>query len=195
MRLEYLEPEDLFTSNGFFKIWNYSSGKNFPIFGQYFVPTLAIRWALSEFMAYVFDYFCDALLQEFSRSGVFINKNIVEATYWNTEMWLIFYKSPTEQISNRNSVSYQYESDALSLSGTQHKNHDPVETFVELSNIDVGYGTLGCCRLTAATYIRHYIWNTSDQFFQQLFGYILSNCNSTNAYPCFCGITLENLHI
>ena len=30
MRLEYLESEDLFTSNGFFKIWNYSSGENFP---------------------------------------------------------------------------------------------------------------------------------------------------------------------
>ena len=42
MKIEYLESEGFFTSNGFFKIWNYSSGKNFPIFGQYFVPTLAI---------------------------------------------------------------------------------------------------------------------------------------------------------
>ena len=40
MRLGYLESEDLFMSNGFFKIWNYSSGKNFPVFGQYFARTL-----------------------------------------------------------------------------------------------------------------------------------------------------------
>ena len=40
MKIEYLESEGFFTSIGFFKIWNYSSGKNFPIFGQYFVSTL-----------------------------------------------------------------------------------------------------------------------------------------------------------
>ena len=42
MKIEYLESEGFFTSNGFFKNWNYSSGKNLPIFGQYFVPTLPI---------------------------------------------------------------------------------------------------------------------------------------------------------
>jgi len=40
MKIAYLESEDLFTSNGFFKIWNFFLGKIFPIFGQYFVPTL-----------------------------------------------------------------------------------------------------------------------------------------------------------
>ena len=43
MKNAYLESEDLFTSNGFFKIWNFFSGKIFPIFGQYFVPSLDIR--------------------------------------------------------------------------------------------------------------------------------------------------------
>ena len=42
MKIEYLESEGFFTPNAFFKIWNYSSGKKIPIFGQYFVPTLAI---------------------------------------------------------------------------------------------------------------------------------------------------------
>ena len=42
MRVEYLESEDLFTSNGLFKIRNKFSGKNFPIFSQKFVPTLVI---------------------------------------------------------------------------------------------------------------------------------------------------------
>ena len=42
MKIAYLESEDLFTSNGFFKIWNFFLGKIFPIFGQYFVPTLAM---------------------------------------------------------------------------------------------------------------------------------------------------------
>ena len=41
MKIEYLELEGFFTFNGLF--WNYSSGKNFPIFGQYFVATLPIR--------------------------------------------------------------------------------------------------------------------------------------------------------
>ena len=44
MKIKYLESEDFFTSNGFFKIWNHSSGKNFPIFGQKFVPTLGIQY-------------------------------------------------------------------------------------------------------------------------------------------------------
>ena len=51
MKTEYLESEDFFMSNGFFKIWNYSSGKNFPIFGQYFVPALHmahIKWSIFE---------------------------------------------------------------------------------------------------------------------------------------------------
>ena len=40
MGLAYLEWEDLFTSNGFFKIWNKFSRKKFPIFSEKFVPTL-----------------------------------------------------------------------------------------------------------------------------------------------------------
>ena len=36
MKIEYLESEGFFTSNGFFKIWNYSLRKNFPIFWPIF---------------------------------------------------------------------------------------------------------------------------------------------------------------
>ena len=46
MKIAYLESEDLFTSNGFFKIWNFFLGKIFPIFGQYFVPTLDIGYII-----------------------------------------------------------------------------------------------------------------------------------------------------
>ena len=48
MKIKYLESEGFFTSNGFFKIWNYSSGENFPIFGQKFVPTLLMTYPLIE---------------------------------------------------------------------------------------------------------------------------------------------------
>ena len=47
MKIKYLESEDFFTSNGFFKIWNHSSGKNFPIFGQKFVPTLSMWYQMN----------------------------------------------------------------------------------------------------------------------------------------------------
>ena len=49
MKIEYLESEGFFTSNGFFKIWNYSSWKNFPIFGQKFVPTLTICYVIKNY--------------------------------------------------------------------------------------------------------------------------------------------------
>ena len=49
MKIAYLESEDLFTSNGFFKIWNFFLGKIFPIFGQYFVPTLVMGWKLQAY--------------------------------------------------------------------------------------------------------------------------------------------------
>ena len=122
-------------------------------------------------------------------------KNILKATYWNTEIWLISYKSPTEQISNRNLAYCQHESDALSLSENQCRNHDQVQNIVELSNNGAGYGILDRYKLTAAAYTRHYIWNTSDQCFSQPFEYNLGNCNPISAYPCFCGITWESFHI
>ena len=70
MRLKYLESEDLFTSNGLFKIWNYSSGKNFPIFGQKFVPTL--NMTLKAFFSAI----------RLSRSAFFISMVIVCS--WNS---------------------------------------------------------------------------------------------------------------
>ena len=48
-KIEDLESERFFTPNGFFKIWDYSSGKNFQILGQYFVPTLRILQHLIDF--------------------------------------------------------------------------------------------------------------------------------------------------
>ena len=61
MKIEYLESEGFFTSNGFFKIWNYSSGKNFPIFGQYFVPTLRM-WHTPRWLFKTVGHHLDPLL-------------------------------------------------------------------------------------------------------------------------------------
>ena len=55
MRLKYLESEDLFTSNGFFKIQKILNGKNVTYFALNFARTLFMVHELSPIRIYAYD--------------------------------------------------------------------------------------------------------------------------------------------
>ena len=148
-----------------------------------------IMW-IYELRFFIIEKYCPSL--KVPHSLLIID---FQTTCWKTEMWLISYKSPTAQTSNWNSVSCRYESDALFPSESQRNNHAQVGKFVKVSNNDVWFGTLDCYKLTVATYIFFYIWNTMDHFFQQLFAYILSNYNPGRAYPYPYWSRIESLNI